>query len=311
MAHDVFVSYSSIDKPLADAVCATLEGRGIRCWVAPRDIIPGMDWSDAIIDALTSAKVFLLILSGASNQSEQVKREIQNAVGEGLPVVPLRIEDVSLSKHMRYFIGTPHWLDALTPPMELHLERLSDTIAALLHAANRHEASELISTPDSSLLGNVVAISAVAETAWDAEVLQQIERELTVFVGPMARVLVRQHSQENRDAKSLCQAVSQFLHNDTERQSFFKATNRLTSDKPQTAPSAAVDPAAPVVAWDAETLHTVERQFAEYMGPLARVLVKRMSQQVANLDALYEALSLHIQTPKERQAFLKGRQLLP
>jgi hypothetical protein len=38
MAHDVFISYSSKDKPVADAVCAGPEGRGIRCWVAPRDI---------------------------------------------------------------------------------------------------------------------------------------------------------------------------------------------------------------------------------------------------------------------------------
>ena len=63
MTHDVFISYASKDKILADAVCATLEGRRIRCWIAPRDIMPGMDWSDAIIDALTSAQVFVLLLS--------------------------------------------------------------------------------------------------------------------------------------------------------------------------------------------------------------------------------------------------------
>src|SRR5713101_8280389 len=48
MAHDVFISYSSKDKPVADAVCAGLEGRGIRCWAAPRDILPGSDWGAAI-----------------------------------------------------------------------------------------------------------------------------------------------------------------------------------------------------------------------------------------------------------------------
>ena len=179
-------------------------------------------------------------------------------------------------------------------------------------AANRHDASELISTPDSPLLGNVKEVSSPdSEIDWNPEVLRQIERELAVFVGPMARVLVRQHSQQNRDVKSLCQAVSQFLHNDAERQNFLKATSHLAGeDAPDSA--AAPPPApAPVVSWDAETLRVVERQFAEYMGPLARVLVKRASQQAANLDNLYEALSQHIEVPKERQAFLKGRQLLP
>jgi hypothetical protein len=36
MAHDVFISYSTKDKPIADAVCGTLERNGVRCWIAPR-----------------------------------------------------------------------------------------------------------------------------------------------------------------------------------------------------------------------------------------------------------------------------------
>jgi len=34
MAHDVFISYATQDKTTADALCATLEGRGVRCWIA-------------------------------------------------------------------------------------------------------------------------------------------------------------------------------------------------------------------------------------------------------------------------------------
>ena len=34
MAHDVFISYSTKDKVIADAICANLENRGIRCWIA-------------------------------------------------------------------------------------------------------------------------------------------------------------------------------------------------------------------------------------------------------------------------------------
>jgi hypothetical protein len=39
MAHDVFTSYAAKDKATADAVCATLEARGIGCRIAPRDIL--------------------------------------------------------------------------------------------------------------------------------------------------------------------------------------------------------------------------------------------------------------------------------
>lgn len=41
MDFDIFISYSSQDKPTADAACAVLEAAGIRCWIAPRDIMPG------------------------------------------------------------------------------------------------------------------------------------------------------------------------------------------------------------------------------------------------------------------------------
>jgi TIR domain-containing protein len=61
MAHDVFISYSSEDKPTADAICATLEGQGIRCRIAPRDILAGIDWSAAIIDAIAESHVLVLV----------------------------------------------------------------------------------------------------------------------------------------------------------------------------------------------------------------------------------------------------------
>ena len=38
VAHDVFISYAHEDKPMADALCATLEQNGLRCWIAPRDV---------------------------------------------------------------------------------------------------------------------------------------------------------------------------------------------------------------------------------------------------------------------------------
>ena len=52
MAHDVFIRYSSIDKTAADIVCSILEQNGVSCWIAPRDITPGLDFAEAIIDGI-------------------------------------------------------------------------------------------------------------------------------------------------------------------------------------------------------------------------------------------------------------------
>jgi tetratricopeptide (TPR) repeat protein len=132
MAHDVFVSYSSQDKPTADAIVASLEANGIRCWIAPRDILPGSDWSESIVEAMEQAGTMVLVFSAHSNTSPQIRREIESAVSAGIPVIPFRIEDVLPSKSLQYFIGPQHWLDAWTPPLEQHLHRLTATIKALL-----------------------------------------------------------------------------------------------------------------------------------------------------------------------------------
>ncbi len=132
MAHDVFISYSADDRPIADAMCSTLESKGIRCWIAPRNILPGMDWGGSIIDAIGSSRVMVLLLSSNSNVSEQVKREVERAVNKKVIVIPFRIEDVSLSPSLEYQLSLTHWMDALTPPMENHLERLATNIQQLL-----------------------------------------------------------------------------------------------------------------------------------------------------------------------------------
>jgi biotin transporter BioY len=135
MAHDVFVSYTSEDKPTADALCATLERNGIRCWIAPRDILPGLEWSAAIVDAINASRVMVLVYSARANESPQIKREVERGVNRGLSVIPFRIEDVPMSKSLEYFMSMPHWLDALTPPLQDHLDRLADTTRLILERA--------------------------------------------------------------------------------------------------------------------------------------------------------------------------------
>ncbi len=137
MPHDVFISYATSDRPVADAVCAGLESRGIPCWIAPRDIVPGLDWGAALIDAISECKVMLLVFSSSANTSKQIKREVERAVAKGVTIIPLRIEDVPLGKTLEYFISTPHWMDALSRPLEPHIEHLAETIQTLLARPSR------------------------------------------------------------------------------------------------------------------------------------------------------------------------------
>src|SRR6266480_6725622 len=135
MSHEVFISHSSLDKPVADAVCAALEGAGVRCWLAPRDVQPGRSFAGEITRAIQRSKVMVLIFSEHSNTSEQILREVQLAANSHLHIIQFRIEDVLPNDDLEYYLSTPHWLDALTPPLERHLDRLGTSIKVLLEMA--------------------------------------------------------------------------------------------------------------------------------------------------------------------------------
>lgn len=150
MAHNVFISHSAKDKPTADAVCAVLESKGFRCWVAPRDIIPGKDWGESIVDAIKGARVMVLIFSGHANDSPQIKREVERAVNKGIPIIPFRIEDVEPKASLEYFLSTPHWLDAFTPPLEEHLRYLAQIIGPILDTPTKEGLQEPAPKPEPS-----------------------------------------------------------------------------------------------------------------------------------------------------------------
>jgi hypothetical protein len=132
MTFDVFISYAHQDKAAADAACAKLEAEGIRCWIAPRDVPPGTEWAAAIIDAIDHCRAMVLIFSSSANTSRQIRREAQRAFDMEVPVVPFRIENVPPEKSLAYYMGTLHWLDALTPPIEQHLQKLAASLQGFL-----------------------------------------------------------------------------------------------------------------------------------------------------------------------------------
>jgi hypothetical protein len=133
VAHDVFISYSSQDKAFADAVCAVLESHNIRSWIAPRDITFGRSWPSAIVEAINGARVMVLVFSQNANASPQVEREVERAINKGIPVIPMRVEDVKPRESLEFLISVQHWLDAFTPPPEPHLERLAQVIGKILN----------------------------------------------------------------------------------------------------------------------------------------------------------------------------------
>ncbi|MEN6553736.1 MAG: toll/interleukin-1 receptor domain-containing protein, partial [Methanobacterium sp.] len=128
----VFISHSSEDKIVVNAVLAKLEQEGIRCWISYRDILPGLGYGRSIIDAINKSSLMILIFSKNSHDSDQVLREIERAVSKGVPILPLRIEDIIPEGDMEYFLSAVHWLDAFEPPLNKHIQILTEKVKKLL-----------------------------------------------------------------------------------------------------------------------------------------------------------------------------------
>ena len=108
MSHDVFISYASSDRAAAEQVCAALETRGIRCWIAPRNVLPGEDWGMAILAAISAARCMVVVHSAATGNSIHVRNEVVTATSQRLPLVPVHVLRTALTyAHPAGFSITP------------------------------------------------------------------------------------------------------------------------------------------------------------------------------------------------------------
>src|SRR6267378_4934818 len=149
MESKVFISHSSKDNETADAICNHLESAGIWCWIAPRDVKAGLDWTEGIIQGIEACRVFVLVFSENANISEHVRREVAKAFSLGLAVIPFRVANIMPSGSLAYFLGTVHWLDALTPPLDKHLNALTDRVKQLLANQGQPAAATRVASHDS------------------------------------------------------------------------------------------------------------------------------------------------------------------
>jgi uncharacterized RDD family membrane protein YckC len=124
MGHEVFISYAIEDKLIADAICAKLEENKIRCWIAPRDILPGEKYASALLNAIDQSEIILVVFSSNADKSPHVRNEVERAFNKEKIIIPFRIENIEPCDEMQYFIGSRHWLDALSPPLEAHINDL-------------------------------------------------------------------------------------------------------------------------------------------------------------------------------------------
>ncbi len=108
---DVFISYASQDTAVANAIVDILEGNGLRCWIAPRDVTPGSHYADGIMSAISGAKALVLVLSGSALTSKHVGKEVERASSKGRPIIAIHTDAAPLTPAFEYFLSESQWID--------------------------------------------------------------------------------------------------------------------------------------------------------------------------------------------------------
>lgn len=112
----IFISHSSHDAEKATGICTMLEGEGHSCFIAPRDIRPGREYAEEIINGIIGADALLLLLSEQANQSPHVLREVERAGSSRIPIIVYKLEEVELTRSLEYFLMTNQWIDGSGDP---------------------------------------------------------------------------------------------------------------------------------------------------------------------------------------------------
>lgn len=112
MSH-IFISHSSKDAQVASALVSFLEAHGHRCWIAPRDIALGMDYTDVINNALEQCHTLIFLISQNGLDSQWTKKEVTAAMSLNKKVLPIKIGKAQLSSGYLFMLNNVQIIDAV------------------------------------------------------------------------------------------------------------------------------------------------------------------------------------------------------
>jgi len=157
-----------------------------------------------------------------------------------------------------------------------------------------------------------------SSTQWRREELENITQELAAHIGPMAKVLVKEASAKTSDLGMLYEMLAGSIPSSDGQQQFLKAglkharevdSLRLNTappsqptSQPVRTPSARSITGAPPLT--DEIVARAEEQLASYIGPLAKMIVRRAVSASADARQFVQMLAQEIDNEKDRKKFL-------
>jgi serine/threonine-protein kinase len=162
--------------------------------------------------------------------------------------------------------------------------------------------------------GNAVGRSATpTDTTWPPDLLREIERDLATFIGPVAAIAIRRAIRQTTDVAALYDVLGQQVANPRDRAEFVARGQRRAASRPDSAsppaPAAKSEPKPDrsTTSPGLTNIASVEANLARYIGPIAKILIKRELEKHETLDKFYRALAAHIADERDRENFLRAQ----
>jgi len=197
--YDVFISHSSKNRAEAESLVAGLEKRKLKCWIAPRDLMPGAEYGAEIIRGIKGSKALIVLLSVDAISSRAVRAEVERASSMDKLVIPIAIEEVTLTHGLEFFLSLSQRVDLFDGPKEAHIDRVADMINSGLAQPAQHRKRKTFTrlvykVGGGVLTGIAILVVILGYFYWDAakqerQIQQQLEQVTQQLVPKQATVL--------------------------------------------------------------------------------------------------------------------------
>ena len=151
------------------------------------------------------------------------------------------------------------------------------------------------------------------EAALEPELLREIERDLASFLGPLASIAVKRALRQTSDVLDLYELLGKQLKDPRDLNQFLatgrqRAAARLDRLRVAALTPPAISrqerPAQVIKPPNPASIVAIEADLTRYIGPIARILVRKELEKFDSMAKFCLLLAAHIPDEKERRAFL-------
>jgi serine/threonine protein kinase len=230
------------------------------------------------------------------------KRPVEAVARVRQDMLPPAAQAADRTRFSEELLAAVDW--ALTPHEESRPQSVSDFRSVLPGLATTDQKTVKV---ERSIPVSAPLTTLPTGVAFDRETLKKIEAELAKHIGPIAPVVVRAASKKTYTVAGLAEIVSVDIADEKVRAAFVK---RFSSDKstptgnPTLARSTPSAPSAPSNI-DAQTLAKAEAALAQYIGAVAKVVVRRAAAKARDAAELYLLIAEEIEDKNERKTFMR------